>query len=264
MIDRLQTLCSKSTMSSTEALLPLSWSQSLIEHKHNTKAGPFLQDIDKLTLVLPSPGWNYPSSVLQSETLPTQLPPFLCPSPDQTYAGSDGSPLPPRILLCSSCRHFPSKSFTGLIPSWPLLLTGPGSNTCDCHRPPAARSLSNPTTGEYFLASGAEEGSWPVNPGRVSWSRRRWTYLMELKRLALSRSQTPGSPGKTIGSSSFPDLYFRGFLALFLLYFYIKVIFEDLYRSDLHGNKWEYHYCQKFSSIISQGFCFFTFHPHTG
>ena len=66
---------------------------------------------------------------------------------------------------------------------------------------------------------------------------------MGLERLAFSCSQNPRVKLKMIGSSSFPDLYFRGFLVLFLLYFHIKVILRIYIDLILHGNKWEYHYC---------------------
>lgn len=101
--------------------------------------------LDKLTLALPS-AWLKLSqqcaavwdSAHPAPSLPSVLPRI------RPMLGSDGSPCLLGFLLCSSCRHFPSKSFTGLIPSWPLLLTGPGVTHVTVHRPPAARSLLQP------------------------------------------------------------------------------------------------------------------------
>lgn len=135
-------------MSSPEALLPLSWSQSLIEHRHNAKAGLFLQDAGYVDSWTPISLAEILLAVCCSLRLcpPSSLP-SLCPSPGQTCAGVWWLPLPDRIPPLFLLQTFPQQFFYTSNPIlWPLLLTGPGVTHVTAHRPPAARSLLPPNS----------------------------------------------------------------------------------------------------------------------
>lgn len=154
----------------SEALLPLGYSHPMIEHKTGTKAGPYLwgaRYIGSRTLL--QLGQKCPSSVLYSETLPTQLPilPSLWPAQGQPCTVVRYLFLPSQTAPLHLLQTFSSGSLACLILSWPLFLAWPGvthSRSWDCTKEAYSRETSStPITDEHFLACGTGESGWPVH-----------------------------------------------------------------------------------------------------
>lgn len=132
-------------MSSPEALLPLSWSQSLIEHRHNAMAGLFLQDAGYVDSWTPISLAEILLAVCCSLRLcpPSSLP-SLCPSPGQTCAGVWWLPLPDRIPPLFLLQTFPQQFFYTSSPILASTSYRTRSNTCDCTQATSSKE-SSPT-----------------------------------------------------------------------------------------------------------------------